>query len=291
MGSGIWREDTFRQYSRKMGRVIDGKGRMAGNPSNQEIFTARSLDSKLDPRDVMRECCDSEEHPETIPVILALDVTGSMGAAAVEVAKELNIIMTKLFRTVKDVEFMIMGIGDFAYDRCPLQVSQFESDIRIAEQLDRLYFEFGGGGNGFESYTAAWYFGLNHVRLDAWNRGKRGVIITMGDESINPYIPAERLTEVCGRPVAENVETKDLLRAVREKYEVFHLYVDHDRFPMQKRFLEGWKDVLDGEHLKVVKIKEVADAIIDIVKNAAGNDSLKMGRVELPKAAGDEISW
>ena len=43
-----------------------------------------------------------------------------------EVAKQLNIIMTKLYEKVKDVEFMVMGIGDFAYDRYPLQVSQFE---------------------------------------------------------------------------------------------------------------------------------------------------------------------
>lgn len=50
----------------------------------------------LDPKNVIRECCDTEEHPNTIPVILALDVTGSMGQAAVEVAKKLNVIMTKL---------------------------------------------------------------------------------------------------------------------------------------------------------------------------------------------------
>ena len=75
MGSGLWREDTFRQYSSRVGRVVDRSGRVAGNYSNQEMFAARNLDPMLNPKDVMRECCDTEEHPNTIPVILALDVT------------------------------------------------------------------------------------------------------------------------------------------------------------------------------------------------------------------------
>ena len=128
MGSGLWREDTFRQYSSRVGRVIDKSGRVAGDYSNQEMFAARNLDPMLNPKDVMRECCDTEEHPNTIPVILALDVTGSMGQAAVEVAKELNVIMTELYRKVKDVEFMIMGIGDFVYDKCPLRESNRKRD-------------------------------------------------------------------------------------------------------------------------------------------------------------------
>ena len=239
MGSGVWREDTFRSYSRRVGRTVDSSGRLAGDMNNQEMFVARSLDPILNPRDVLRECCDSEEHPNTVPVILALDVTGSMGQAAVEVAKQ----------------FMIMGIGDFAYDRAPLQVSQFESDIRIAEQLDKVYFEFGGGGNGYESYTAAWYFGVNHVKLDAWNRGKRGLIITMGDEELNPYIPGRNLAEVTGRPVPGNVETKTLYKAAIEKYDIYR----------------------------------IGDTIIDIVKNHAGRDNVARGRVELPMASG--ISW
>ena len=84
----------------------------------------------------MRECCDSEEHPNTIPVILGLDVTGSMGEAAVKTAQALNEIMTTLYSEVNDIEFCTMGIGDLFYDHSPIQISQFESDVRIVEQLE-----------------------------------------------------------------------------------------------------------------------------------------------------------
>ena len=288
MGSGIWRVDTFRSYSSRMGRTVGADGKVAGNLSNQEMFAARKLDPMLDPKDVVRECCDTQEHPETIPVILALDVTGSMGQAAVEVAKELNVIMTRLYQQVKDVEFMVMGIGDLAYDRCPLQVSQFESDIRIAEQLDKVYFEFGGGGNGYESYTAAWYFALNQVRLDAWNRGQRGILITMGDEGINPYLPGERLGEILGKPLAEDVETAGLYPAVQEKYDVYHLFVEH-RAGRSEGYIRTWNVVMDPEHFKVVRLNTIADEIVRIVTAHAGNEALRRGRVELPKAAG--IAW
>ena len=289
MGSGIWREDTFIQYSRRAGRTVDKKGCIAGNLSNQEMFGARTLDPMLDPKDVMRECCDTEEHPETIPVILALDVTGSMGQAAVEVAKQLNIIMTKLYEKVKDVEFMVMGIGDFAYDRYPLQVSQFESDIRIAEQLDKIYFEFGGGGNAYESYTAAWYFGLNHVKLDAWERDRKGIIITMGDEGVNPYLSAERIYDITGREIDEDVETEALFESAQEKYELYHLFVNHRIYVNNGSFIKTWEKIMDKDHFKVVRLKDLTGEIIKIVTYEAGNNSLRRGQVELPMASG--IAW
>ena len=177
MGCGSWTRDSYVSYSTTKGMSVSTDGMISGSYSNQDMFKARNIDSALDPKNVIRECCDTEEHPNTIPVILALDVTGSMGQAAVEVAKKLNVIMTKLYEKVTDVEFLIMGIGDLACDSCPIQASQFESDIRIAEQLDKIYFEFGGGGNSYESYTAAWYFGSRHTKLDCLNREEKELLL------------------------------------------------------------------------------------------------------------------
>ena len=130
-----------------------------------QIYEAHTLDPMLNPKGVIRECRDSEEHPKTIPIILALDVTGSMGKSAKMCAAKLNDIMTGLYGKVKDVEFLMMGIGDLAYDHCPAQATQFESDVRILDQTTKIYFEAGGGGNTYESYTQAWYFGLFNTIL------------------------------------------------------------------------------------------------------------------------------
>lgn len=99
MGGGSWTRSAFTAYSESVGRDVDlSSGDLKGTYTTQEMFKARYLDEALNPYNVIRECCDSEEHPETIPVILALDVTGSMGESSVEVAKKLNVVMTDLYK-------------------------------------------------------------------------------------------------------------------------------------------------------------------------------------------------
>lgn len=274
MGSGTWTRDMFATYSANVGRTVDTSGSIAGNYSAQEMFKQRRIAPELDPKNVLRECCDSEEHPNTRPVILALDVTGSMGGASVKVAKELNVIMSELYDKVQDVEFMIMGIGDLACDDAPIQASQFESDIRIAEQLDKIYFEGGGGGNSYESYTAAWYFGMNHCKLDCWNRGQKGIIITLGDEPLNPYLPAAKLSDVTGDKLQGDLETDELYKEVIQKYDVYHLAVE-DRETSYWRYADRIKSsfgkYLDENHLKVVNMDNLANTIVGIVVNSEEN--------------------
>ena len=277
MGCGSWTSDSFKSYSKSVGRSVSKLGIIDSDYSNQEMFKARTIDPALDPKNVIRECCDSDEHPNTLPVILALDVTGSMGDAAVEVAKKLNVIMTKLYEKISDVEFMVMGIGDLAYDDCPIQASQFESDIRIAEQLDKIYFEFGGGGNSFESYTAAWYFGSRHTKLDCLNRGRKGIIITMGDEQLNPYLPLKGrrsgLMEATGDNLQSDVETKDLYDEASQKFNIYHLDVSHGyRWDKEDEIEKSYKKYLDDIHFRKVTMDSIANEIVDIIINEAENN-------------------
>lgn len=292
MGCGSWTSDSFKSYSKSVGRSVSKSGVIDSDYSNQEMFKARYLDSALDPKNVVRECCDSEEHPNTLPVILALDVTGSMGKAAVEVAKKLNVIMTKLYKDVKDVEFMIMGIGDLAYDDCPIQVSQFESDIRIAEQLDKIYFEFGGGGNSFESYTAAWYFGSRHTKLDCLNRGRKGIIITMGDEQLNPYLPykgrGHGLSEVTGDNLQSDVETKDLYEEASKKFNIYHLDVNHGRRWDEAEIEKSYKKYLDDTHFRKVTMDSITNEIVDIIVNEVENN---ITDTVVTSSDSEEITW
>lgn len=297
MGGGTWTTQSFRDYSvttKKM--TVDSTGTITGTYTAQEMFKSRGLDPALNPKGVIRECCDSVEHPNTIPVILALDCTGSMGSAAVEVAKKLNVVMTKLYEQVTDVEFMIMGIGDLTYDTVPIQASQFESDIRIAEQLDKIYFEFGGGGNGFESYTAAWYFGSRHTKLDCWNRGKRGIIITIGDEQLNPYLPLRGifsgLVASTGDNLEKDIETKDLYKETIQKFDIYHLDVNHGWRYDVNAIKNTFESVIGSEHFRQVTLDSITDEIINIIVNATKNDEYVVSSEPFANTnENGEITW
>lgn len=285
MGSGSWSSVKFAAYtaSTKMGASLDSTGAITSHLSNQEIFKSKSIDPALNPYNVIRECCDSEEHPNTKPIILALDVTGSMGNAAVEVAKKLNVIMTKLYKEIPDIEFMIMGIGDLAYDCAPIQASQFESDIRIAEQLDKVWFEFGGGGNSYESYSAAWYFGLYNTRLDCWNRGEKGIIITIGDEMINPYLPHDGLSASLGNYLQSGVDTYELYKDAINKFDIYHLDVNHRSRHDERDIYYSWEEIL-GDHFIKSTMNSISDDIINVILN-----SNKTGNS--PANSNGGISW
>ena len=142
--------------------------------SETEIFRKTSCDQRFDPKFIQtREARDSDDHPESLPIILGLDVTGSMGYLAKKVAQEsLNETMMKLYSTnaVKDPALMFAAYGDID-DASPLQVTQFESDIRIAEQLLDLWLENRGSGKVCPSLL--WYFAAKHTSLDNFEKRKK----------------------------------------------------------------------------------------------------------------------
>lgn len=282
MGWGSWTSSSYNTAVRTMG--FNSTTAMA-SASVQEVYRENRLNPLLNPKNVVRECLDTEEHPETIPVILALDVTGSMGAAATMCASKLDEIMTELYNKVKDVEFLMMGIGDLACDDAPIQASQFESDIRILDQTTKVYFESGGGGNSYESYTAAWYFGLHNTKLDCWKRGKKGIIITMGDEPLNPYLPGRRLSEVLGTST-QDVDTEILYKEVCEKYDVYHIAITnnscYNRY--KDEIKNSWGKLLN-QHLIIATSDELPKIISEIVAEHENNYSNTVTVTE------EGISW
>ena len=158
MGGGSYSKSAYADYATNT-RGISRDDRFAQSKS-------RSIHKNLNPRGVgIRESRDSDEHPMSTPIIIGLDVTGSMGVIAENIAAEgLGKLMNNILESlpVTDPQIMFMGIGDAACDNAPLQVSQFESDNRMVDQLTQIWLEGGGGGNDSESYELPWHFAAYH---------------------------------------------------------------------------------------------------------------------------------
>ena len=292
MGGGAWTKASAESYVKTSysaygAATLDDLAKM----SVKQVYSARRIDPSLDPKGVVRECRDSAEHPETFPIILALDVTGSMGYSAKMCAAKLNDIMENLYGKVKDVEFLMMGIGDLAYDDAPIQATQFESDVRILDQATKIYFEGGGGGNPYESYTAAWYFGLHNTDLDCWKRGKKGIIITLGDEPLNPYLPGKELGNVLGQP-AQDVDTELLYEEVCKKFDVYHIVIT-DSHTSAKRYEDGiigsWRKLL-GQRCLYATCEEL-DKVIGRIVDDSNDSTLFSAPISDAQSSKEGIGW
>lgn len=291
MGSGTWTTEHYSAYASTSGKIFDtSTGRVTG-----QVFHQSHIDPSLDPKKFMiRECVDSDEHPNTLPIILGLDVTGSMGSACKETAEALNVIMKNLYKKYKDIEFCVMGIGDLAYDEAPIQMSQFESDVRIAEAVDKIYMEHGGGGNSYESYTVAWYMGLKRTKLDRIEKqGRKGIIITMGDEPLNPYLPVQELNEAANCTEQADIETDKLYEEASKKFDIYHIAID-DRSSCYSSYRNEIKNSFGkvlGQNLKVSTINEISSKIEECIDNSL----MKNGSDAMPETneinENGEITW
>ncbi len=98
--------------------------------SNTELFTQGGCHEMMNPHGVtVRESRDSESHPESLAIIFALDVSGSMGEIPATLAKQTLPAFMKamLDAGIADPQVLFMGIGYAGGDAAPLQVGQFES--------------------------------------------------------------------------------------------------------------------------------------------------------------------
>lgn len=262
MGAGAWTAQDWSTYS--TAKVV---GR-----STKEIYSSTRMKSDFDPKGVTRESCDSAEHPNSTPIIIGLDVTGSMGHILQNVAEKLGDLVGEILdrKPVSDPQIMFNAIGDAVYDSAPLQVTQFESDIRIAKQLTELWFERGGGGNYFESYPLTWYFAANHTKIDSFDKhGKKGIIFTMGDDGYPTKLTKREIEEIFGDTVEADVDIEELLTQVNRKYEVFHLclrqggtYRDED--------LDKWQKILGERAIPVADYRKIPEIIVSILETLAG---------------------
>lgn len=248
--------------------------------STDQVYTSRALDNYLNPRGVkVRESRDSADNPKSTPLIVALDVTGSMGMLADNIARKgLGTLFTGIFdrKPISDPHIMFMGIGDANYDTAPLQVSQFEADKRIIDQLTKLYLEHGGGGNDFESYDLPWYFAAFHTAHDSWEkRGKRGYLFTVGDEQAPRDLSKAQIKSIIGDDLDANLSTADILALAQRTYDVYHIVIEEGNYARGRlqQALDSWTPLL-GQH--VIRLKDhqkLAETIVSAIEVAEGRDA------------------
>ena len=267
MGYGFYSGTNRSARSQTMGYATNSIG---------EIFSRRSLDNGMDPKNIeLRESRDSEEHPNSVSIILGLDVTGSMGKIPHDLVKDgLPNIMGRVMEAgIDDPQLLFLGIGDHKVDRAPLQIGQFESNDELLDKwLTNLYLEGGGGGNGGESYHLAWYFAATRTSIDCFEkRSQKGIIFTIGDEPVHRDLSRESINRFIDGE-ERSYTASELLSMAQEKYHVYHIHIVHGARSSDDRVIGGWKELV-GDNLFLIKNKkDIPNIISSTIAKVMGVD-------------------
>lgn len=245
------------------------------NLGRTEVFTQRECHPLMSPKGLrVRESRDSADHPDSLGIVFALDVTGSMGDIPHQLAtQELPEFMKLLGACrVPDPQVLFMAVGDATNDQAPLQLGQFETTAELMDQwLTWCYIEGGGGGGDQESYELAFYFAVQHTDLDCWEkRRKKGYLFLTGDELPYPAVSRHVVEALFGEKLDEDIPVEEVIAASGETYHPFFLIPDLHR---RERCERRWRDLL-GDRVICMESPE------DTCRVAAGLVALTEGRVK-----------
>jgi hypothetical protein len=244
MGYSGWSDDSYKSLSRSY-----------ATKTKDDIF-AKTVSKDMSPVDLkVRESRDSDAHPESLAVIIALDETGSMGDIPENIIKnELGTLMNTIIDNgVPDPQILFLGIGDHISDRYPLQVGQFESGTdELDKWLKSIVIEGNGGGQVKESYLLAWLIGGRHTSIDCFEkRNTKGFLFTIGDERSWEGVSSAHLKKWLGYNEASDVTDAQLLEEAQRLYNVYHIHVNEGSYCDDPRVLDYWKNLL-GERLIIL---------------------------------------
>ncbi len=284
MGSGSWSSSVFVNHT---------KASSYNTKSTHEILKEKRLHADLDPKGVVRESRDSADNPESTPVIIALDVTGSMSTVIDSIVRNgLDTLCKEIFekKPIKDPHIAAMGIGDVeAGDEAPLQVSQFEADIRILKDIEKIWLEGGGGGNRHESYLFPLYFAATATKTDSFEkRQKKGFIFTIGDEEPQEELTAEQINLVMGANVENrSFSAAQVLSMASKQWNVYHVIIEEgshaSTYPDVTK--EKWRKFLGQRVISLPDHKLLAETIVSTMMHAEGLEKDKILKAWDPSKA------
>jgi len=266
VGNATWDSGQYKTYTDSI-----------RNKTREDIFSQADLHADLNPKNIkVRESVDSIANPNSTPIIIGCDETGSMGKLAEIIIRHgLGKVFTAIYdhKPVTDPHIMCLGLGDSFTDQAPLQMTQFEADVKaLTTQVEEIYLEGNGGGNGGESYLLAWWAAVNKTLSDAiMKRGRKGYLFTIGDECCHTTIPSSHITKFLGVGSEGDISAKEILAEAQRFWHVFHLIVQP--VPYQEVY-KSWKTLLGDNAIPVENPEMLPEVIVSIIRLTEGQTNV-----------------
>lgn len=273
MGGRASTSEEYRSYYRDNSHITKAT-------DASQVFRSSGMAPEFDPSQMKlpREACDSAESPRSRGIIYAEDVTGSMGRFLLSLIRdEFPCLINQTYESVSyNPHIMFMGVGDAAAsDRAPLQVTQFEADLRMLEQLQKIWLEGRGGGNHYESYILPWYFAAKHIRMDCWEkRGEKGFLFTFGDEEPTPHLTQAEIRKVFGNnsSIQQRMLTGyECLEMASERFNCYHVILHGSYYTYHSsEVVSKWKQLMGGHACDLSDHTKLPELVTTILRMHEG---------------------
>ncbi len=216
-----WDDDTSTWYGKGKYRYrSEGSAKRKEGAARARAHGPRTYKQKSGPNE---KIIDPHKHVSTDtanPLIIAIDVTGSMASWPFEIFDRLPLLYNTLSQYREDLEICFAAIGDAAVDQWPLQVTTFASSFDLEQLLASLYGE-GGGGDAPESYGLFAHWVNTHVEIP--NLQEAPFLIVFGDVTMHPKTPKNQIDRYLGDRVSGDVDAIKAWKKVSETWNTWFL--------------------------------------------------------------------
>lgn len=293
MGAGRWSSSTYAANAAL--RSVNGTSAFAYSDTTMRApRTEWRVHQTLDPNGIdVRESRDSTEHPNSTPIAVWFDVTGSMRQIPQTLQAKLPSLLEMLLDRgyVDDPQVLFGGVGDATCDAVPLQVGQFESDNRMDGDLGNLFLEGGGGGQTTESYELAFYLMARHTATDNFEkRGEKGYAFFIGDEMSYPKVKQSEVLRIMNDGLQADIPLDDIIEELHEKWNAYFIIPSRASHGGDKRIEEYWRKHFGENVVMIEDADAVCETIALIVGINEGSVSLDGGLDELSKIGADKAT-
>jgi hypothetical protein len=216
-----WDEDTSGWYgSTTYSYSAGGATKRKAAAERAKAHGPRTYERKSGPNEKIIDPRKTIRSESANPLIIAVDVTGSMASWPFEIFDRLPLLYNTLAQYRDDLEICFAAIGDAAVDRWPLQVTTFASGFDLEQLLASLYGE-GGGGDAPESYGLFAHWVNTHVEIPTLSEPP--FLIVFGDITMHPKVPSKQISHYLGDQSGRQVDAIAAWRQVSQSWNTWFL--------------------------------------------------------------------
>jgi hypothetical protein len=209
------------------------------------------------------------------PLIIACDVTGSMGDWPKTIFSKLPYLELEGKEYLGDtMEISFSAIGDVFSDKFPIQVRNFVKGTDLEKELKSLIIEGNGGGTAQESYDImARYYADN---VDMPNAIRKPIFIFIGDEGLYTFLDREHAEHWAKTKVSDRQSVERVIQDLQGRYNVYIVrrpYNCNMNSPSdaEKRIQKQWEALLGDDHVvSLPDASRVVDVIFGILAKETG---------------------